>query len=100
MTRARFVAPARREFLAEIAYYLSIEPRLGAQFASAVEDAVARAIAFPEAGSPAPSSTRRIFLRDFPFSLIYREYPNEVVVFAIAHHSRLPDYWQSRVQDR
>ena len=100
MTRVRFIAPARREFLAEVAYYKSIEPQLAARFAASVEEAVARAIAFPRAGSPGPANTRRIFAQDFPFALVYREDNGGIVVFALAHHSRRPEYWQPRVQDR
>lgn len=98
MTSARFIAPARREFLLEIAYYAAIQPELGARFASRVEDAVARAVAFPLAGSPAPAKTRRIFVPEFPFSLVYRCDQSGIVIFALAHHSRDPDYWQPRVQ--
>lgn len=65
--RARFIAPARREFLAEVAYYNGKEPGLGARFAAAVEEATARAIAFPFTGSPASKNTRRVFVKDFPF---------------------------------
>lgn len=49
----RFVAAARSEFLAEVAYYRDKAPGLGARFVVAVEDAMHRATAFPSAG-PAP----------------------------------------------
>ena len=51
MNRARFVAAARREFLAEVIYYNNKEPGLGTRFTAAVEEATARALAFPLAGS-------------------------------------------------
>lgn len=100
MKRARFVAAARREFLAEVDYYNKEEPGLGARFSVAVEEATARAVAFPLAGSPYSKGTRRVFLRDFPFALVYRPAADGILVFALAHESRLPDFWQSRVQDR
>lgn len=43
MKRARFAAAARREFLAEVAFYNVAQDGLGARFASAVEEASARA---------------------------------------------------------
>lgn len=92
--RARFVAAARREFLAEVVYYNQEEP------AAAVEDATARALAFPFAGSPATKNTRRVLLKKFPFAVVYRPDAEGITVFALAHHSRRPGYWQSRVQDR
>lgn len=86
MKRARFIAPARREFLAEVAYYNSKEPGLGARFADAVEEATARAVAFPCTGSPASTNTRRAFVKDFLFAIVYRPHENGIVVFALAHH--------------
>ena len=100
MKRARFIAPARREFLAEVAYYNDQEPGLGTRCASAVEEAVARAVAFPLTGSPASKNTRRVFVKDFPFALVYRPDERGIVIFALAHHSRRPEYWQPRVQER
>jgi plasmid stabilization system protein ParE len=98
--RVRFIAPARREFLSEVIYYNGKEPGLGARFAAAVEEAATRAVAFPLTGTPASQSTRRVFVRNFPFAVVYRHDAEGVVIFAVAHHSRQPEYWQSRIQDR
>ena len=65
MRRARFVAPARREFLAEVAYYNNKELGLGDLILAAVKEATARALAYPLTGRPVSESTRRIFLKDF-----------------------------------
>ena len=47
MNRARFVEPARLEVLAEAYYYHLVEAGLGTKFLEAVEDATARALAYP-----------------------------------------------------
>lgn len=96
----RFIAEARREFLAEVAYYNELEPGLGARFAKAIEEAAALAVAFPQAGSPFASNTRRVFTKGFPFSIIYRLEQEEIVVFAVAHHAQTPGYWRSRIGHR
>jgi plasmid stabilization system protein ParE len=98
--RARFVAPARRELLAEVGYYNNKELGLGNRFLAAVEDATARALAYPLTGTPASESTRRMFLKDFPFAIVYRSDENGIVVFALAHHARRPEYWRDRIDDR
>ncbi len=100
MKRARFIAPARREFLREVIYYNGQDPGLGARFAAAVEEATSRALAFPLAGTPASKSTRRVFVKAFPFAVVYRPVPEGIIIFALSHHSRRPEYWQSRVQER
>jgi hypothetical protein len=96
--RVRFVTAARREFLAEVIYYKEERAGLGARFTAAVEEATAAT--FPLTGSRASKSTRRVFVRDFPFAVVYRPTTDEIIVFALAHHSRRPGYWLSRVQDR
>ena len=100
MKRARFVAPARRELLAEVAYYSKKELGLGSRFLAAVEDATARALAYPLTGTRASENTRRLVLKDFPFALVYRPDENGIVVFALAHHARRPGYWSDRMDDR
>jgi hypothetical protein len=47
VNRVRFVQPARLEVLAEVAYYHRLEAGLGTKFLEAVEDATARALAYP-----------------------------------------------------
>ncbi len=100
MKRALFTAPARREYLSIIAFYNDKNPTLGTRFADAVEEASARAITFPDSGSPASKNTRRVFLNGFPYSLVYRASDEGILIFPLAHHSRLPGYWQSRIQER
>ncbi|MBV5297545.1 MAG: type II toxin-antitoxin system RelE/ParE family toxin [Rhodoferax sp.] len=96
MKQARFVAGARQEFLAEVVFYNEAQPGLGSRFTAAVEEAAARAVAFPLAGSPSIADTRRVILKDFPFSLFYRPEGEGIVVFAVSHHARRPGYWIGR----
>ena len=99
-TRVRFVEPARLEVLAEVDFYHRVEAGLGPKFLDAVEEATARALAYPLAGSPAQNRTRRVFLRDFPFALVYRPDEQGFTIYALAHHARRPGYWRSRTDDR
>ncbi len=96
---ARFVAAARVEFLDAVRYYADAQPRLGRRFTDAVEEAIARAAAFPDAGSPAGSNTRRVLVRGFPFSIYYRAESDSIVIFAVAHHARRPGYWEGRISE-
>jgi hypothetical protein len=89
VNRARFVEPARQELLAEVAYYQNIRTDLGVRF-----------LAFPMTGSPAAKGTRCVFLKDFPFALVYRPDDQGIIVFSLAHHSRRPGYWRKRMDDR
>ena len=85
MNHARFIAAARLEFLAEVIYYSEAQAGLGTRFTAAVEEATARALAFPLSGSPYRSNTRRVLVNGFPFSIIYRPEADGIVVLAVAH---------------
>lgn len=100
MKRARFIAAARLEFLREVIYYNEAEPGLGERFTAAVEGALVRALAFPMAGSSSASNTRRVIVKGFPFSVVYRQEAEGILVFALTHHARQPDYWTSRTRTR
>jgi plasmid stabilization system protein ParE len=97
VTSSRFIAAARYEFLGQVAYYAAENLGVGERFSRAVEGAVSLAMAFPESGSPGPRNTRRIRVRGCPFSIVYRREGDVIVVFAVAHQSRRPEYWISRV---
>lgn len=99
MKRARFIAAARAEFLAEVIRYTEAQPGLAERFVGAVEGTAVRALAFPLAGSPSHLNTRSLIVHGFPFSIVYRPEEDGIVVFAVAHHARRPHYWQSRTAD-
>jgi len=94
--QALFLAAAREEFLAEVAYYNAAQTGLGLRFAASIEAATALALTFPLSGTPAAAETRRMIVRGFPYSVFYRPQEDAIVVFAIAHHARRPGYWAGR----
>jgi toxin ParE1/3/4 len=96
MKKAQFLPAARREFLAEVKYYNEARIDLGTKFTAAVEAAILRALKFPLSGSPSPTETYPIFLKGFPFSIFYRPNNNGIVIFAVAHNSREPGYWNGQ----
>jgi plasmid stabilization system protein ParE len=98
MRSIRFLAAARRELLAEALYYRESGAGLGVKFVRAVEQALAIAVQFPLAGSPGPAATRKVTVKGFPFSLVYLQEDGGIVVVAIAHHARSPEYWVGRLE--
>lgn len=50
----------------------------------------------PLIGTRHPAGFRKLVFRRFPFSLVYRQRGEAIEVLAVAHHSRLPDYWANR----
>lgn len=50
----------------------------------------------PAIGKPVQHQARSIALHGFPFDLVYRIYPEMIVIIAIANQSRRPGYWAGR----
>lgn len=40
--------------------------------------------------------TRRVSLERFPFTIFYRTRDEEIVIVAVAHQKRRPNYWATR----
>ena len=88
--RILFRPQARTEILEAQAWYESRAAGLGLEFARSVDVAVSSAVRNPEAFPPATGSCRRVLLRRFPFSLVYRIRGDEFLVVAVFHHRRDP----------
>lgn len=96
MKPVRFLGEAQDEFFEQVSYYEQHQKGLGDRLRESVEAATAMAFAHPKLGSPWKLRTRRVFPKGFPFSVVYRIEPSELVVFAIAHFKRRPAYWRGR----
>ena len=95
----RFHDEALAELAAEAVYYESKVSGLGERFINEIEAATEIAGEFPEMGAPFKFGTRRVFPKKFPFSIIYRIHPAEIVILAVAPDARKPGYWRNRKSD-
>lgn len=93
----RFLEIAQRELDEAVAYYNSQAPGLGDAFLLETVAAIDRISRFPRAWHPLGENTRRCRLRRFPYGLIYHEEQGEVLIVAVAHSHRRPDYWRDRL---
>ena len=88
--RILFRPEARTEVLEAKAWYEARSVGLGLEFARSLDAAVAAAFRDPAAYSVVEGDCRRILLRRFPFSLVYRVRTDEFLVIAVFHHRRDP----------
>jgi toxin ParE2 len=96
--RVRFLRPAIRELREAVRYYDGHRPELGGQFLAEVKASTERLKAFPTAWQPLGPDLRRCQLHRFPYGLIYEVGAGEILIIAVAHLHRSPDYWRSRVE--
>ena len=95
-----FHPDAEQELLEAALRYEFEVPGLGHRFAEEVGRVVQMLLASPALGARIDDELRHFVLRRFPFSVVYAVMPSMVYIVAVAHGSREPGYWQSRVQDR
>jgi toxin ParE1/3/4 len=93
---AEFHPEAQAEFDAAADRYQRERHGLGAEFVAAVEAAVGRAAGTPLAGAPLAADVRRVFMRRFPYAVLYAPESNRLLVLAVAHLRRRPGYWRHR----
>ena len=94
----RVLEVARQELGEAIAYYNGQAPGLGDAFLLETVAAIDRIRRFPQAWHPLGENTRRCRLRRFPYGVIYHEDKDEILIVAVAHSHRRPDYWRDRVK--
>lgn len=99
MKQIRLREEAREELLRETRYYEAARSGSGKQFREAVGASFALIARFPSGGAPGPAGTRKTKVRNFPFTVVYREEATQVVVFAVAPDKRQPGYWLARTSD-
>ena len=95
--RLEFHPEAELELIeAALRYELEV-PGLGERFEADVRRTTDLLLRHPEIGQSVDSDLRRFVLPRFPFTLIYSATSEILRVEVVAHQSRLPGYWRSRV---
>ncbi|HMB83483.1 MAG TPA: type II toxin-antitoxin system RelE/ParE family toxin [Terriglobales bacterium] len=93
-----FHEEAAAEYDAAFDWYLEQSPDAALKFDAEVDRALAHIIQAPQRWTAGPYSTRRFLLRQFPFTVTYRQLTSaHIQILAIAHTSRRPGYWKGRV---
>jgi plasmid stabilization system protein ParE len=92
-----FHADAEEELRRAAESYESRSEGLGIRFLDDVEQGLAAIAESPLRWPVLSGQIRRYILRPFPYGLLYRELPHQVLVLAVMHLHREPGYWKSRL---
>jgi plasmid stabilization system protein ParE len=96
MSMIHFLAPAKEEMNASARFYEQQLPGLGHRFLDEVDRGIRAIREHPESAPAIHSEIRRKLIRHFPFALLYRITPAGIVILAVMHQHRRPDYWKGR----
>lgn len=88
---------AKIEFNNAIDYYEKRKTGLGREFADEIYEAIERILRFPNAHSPLSLNSRRCLVSRFPYGLIYQIRDSDILIVAVMHLNREPNYWQDRI---
>lgn len=91
-----FHPDAEVELNEAIEWYETREPGLGLDFATQVHAAIQRALAFPHAWQEMGGDIRRALIYRFPYGVLYVPDNNQLLIIAVMHLHRQPDYWRDR----
>jgi plasmid stabilization system protein ParE len=95
--RLEFHPEAELELIEAAAHYELQVTGLGHRFEAEVRRATDILLDHPDIGSPADPHLRRFFLNRFPCTLYYSVTSDVLRVEVVAHQSRRPGYWRSRI---
>jgi plasmid stabilization system protein ParE len=94
--KVTFHPGASENYAATYRWYHDRRPVLAANFESEIDRGV-RLISQNRSRWPKFDDRRRRFIvRKFPYSIIYELHREEVVILAVAHGKRRPNYWRER----
>jgi toxin ParE1/3/4 len=71
---------------------------LGESFFQEIGAAITRIRETPNTWPEFRSGTRRVLVHRFPFAVVYSQRANNLLVIAVMHLKRRPNYWRSRLR--
>ncbi len=93
-----FAAEVEADVEASMAFYEAREAGLGEAFYRELKQGTKHIQSNPELFPciPEEAAVRQYCLRRFPFRILYKNYPESILIVAIAHTSRRPGFWTGR----
>ena len=94
-----FLPQAEEEMLDAGSYYESKVKGLGRHFISEVERSKGIIVKHPEMYPVIKYAVRRCITRRYPYGLLYINDPEEIIIVAVMHLSKKPEYWVDRLNE-
>lgn len=91
-----FTKFAKLELEDATSFYELEYPGLGKRFKQEVKKSIKRILEYPKAWSIERSDIRKCLLHKFPYKILYSIEDDHILIIAIAHLHRKPDYWVER----
>ena len=96
--RYEFHSEAVEEYRQATTWYAEREPRVALEFVEAVEDAIKRILESPSRWRVIEEDIRRCLTHVFPYAILYTIEADYLLIVAVMHCSRAPNYWKKRLK--
>jgi plasmid stabilization system protein ParE len=96
MVPVDFLPEAQRDFDDSFDWYAERSPQAALRFANAVDEVLTRIATQPDLFAAIDERHRGCLIRRFPFRVVYRVETDRVLIVAVAHAKRRPNYWKHR----
>ena len=93
----KYLKISRDEFHDAIKYYETQQIDLGIKFQNDVKSSIKRIKEFPDPYVAVKKNIRRCLLHKFNYSILYTIKDNYILIIAISHQHRKPDYLVDRI---
>ena len=94
-----FLPEALLEYEESALYYAAIDKHLAGTFVSQIESAIRRMQRNPSAHAVVAENVRRCLVKRFPFGIYFLIEDDQMLIVAVMHMSRKPNYWKDRVSE-
>ncbi len=89
---------AEGDYLEALVYYGNRRPELALEFEAEFESLIEGILESPRMYRVTHEpGIRQVRMRRFPYSIVYQEIADGVLIIAVAHHSQRPGYWLDRL---
>lgn len=93
-----FLSPSDKELDDAIDYYNDQLSGLGSQFFQELMNAIEVIQKFPNAWKKVGQNTHKLLLTRFPYLVLYIPEKDKILISAIAHQHRRPEYYIERIK--
>jgi toxin ParE2 len=94
--RVRILSLAQEEINQAFEWYFKRSPEAADAFLKEVAASLRQIVSHPQLYPPFTRNTRRRVLPRFPYSVIFREQDDAILIIALAHAKRRAGYWSGR----
>ena len=96
--RVRYHEGAVADVKSAVTWYREHSPKVALDFIEELKRALDTIRKTPKRWPEGANGTRRFLLWRFPFSIVYSEEDRVIMIWAVAHGSRKPEYWARRIR--